>query len=313
MENQWLSAVRELHTAVADVNSTDALEELHHQIVKTAAGVFDCAVVRLALAEEDELVPTASSQDEPIEEIVPVPTTFGYAGQAFQSREIVRINDLTDTRSASSASSSTASGVGSQPTCHRHRALLSIPLEEYGVVQLYSSEAGAFTERDEERAALYAEHVCTALDQASQYYRQRRGRSVKTVKATTLTDTESLAVLDVHCCIEREHDTKAGPPITASKTGTLSTRSPHWTLSTSSTTAVQHRRQPRITRSSGRRVPRSDGCPRHPTRRSSERRTPPCVRGSGTASSVRSSFCSLSTTSRNTPRHYDLTPVPHFQ
>ena len=26
-----------------------------------------------------------------------------------------------------------------------------------------------------------------------------------------LTDTESLAVLDAHCCIEREHDTKAGP------------------------------------------------------------------------------------------------------
>ncbi len=33
-------------------------------------------------------------------------------------------------------------------------------------MQLYSSEEGAFTERDEERAALYAEHVCTALDQA---------------------------------------------------------------------------------------------------------------------------------------------------
>jgi IS5 family transposase len=50
-------------------------------------------------------------------------------------------------------------------------------------------------------------------NQASQYYRRRRGRSVKTVKATTLTDTESLAVLDVHSCIEREHDTKAGPRV----------------------------------------------------------------------------------------------------
>ena len=36
---------------------------------------------------------------------------------------------------------------------------------------------------------------------------------MKTIKATTLTDTESLAVLDVHCCIEREHDTKAGPRV----------------------------------------------------------------------------------------------------
>ena len=62
----------------------------------------------------------------------------------------------------------------------------------------------------------HSEHV--ALDstfferkEASQYYLQRSGRSVKTIKATTLTDTASVAVLDVHCCIEREHDTKAGP------------------------------------------------------------------------------------------------------
>ncbi len=50
-------------------------------------------------------------------------------------------------------------------------------------------------------------------NQASQHYLQRCERSVKTIKATTLTDTESLAVLDVHCCIEREHDTKAGPRV----------------------------------------------------------------------------------------------------
>ena len=49
--------------------------------------------------------------------------------------------------------------------------------------------------------------------QASQYYLQRCGRSVKTIKATTLTDTELLAVLNIHCCIEREHDTKAGPRV----------------------------------------------------------------------------------------------------
>ncbi|SMO90017.1 transposase [Halorubrum cibi] len=49
--------------------------------------------------------------------------------------------------------------------------------------------------------------------QASQHDLQRRNRTVTTIKATTLTDTESLAVLDVHCCIQREHDTKAGPRI----------------------------------------------------------------------------------------------------
>jgi IS5 family transposase len=50
-------------------------------------------------------------------------------------------------------------------------------------------------------------------DQASQYYLQRQNRTVTTIKATTITDTESLAVLDVHCYIEREHYTKAGPRV----------------------------------------------------------------------------------------------------
>ena len=37
-------------------------------------------------------------------------------------------------------------------------------------------------------------------------------------QTTTLTDTASLTVLDVHCCIEREHDTKAGPRAVAADT-----------------------------------------------------------------------------------------------
>ena len=47
--------------------------------------------------------------------------------------------------------------------------------------------------------------------QASQYHFKRNERTVKTVKATTLTDLESLAVLDVHFCIERKPDKHAGP------------------------------------------------------------------------------------------------------
>jgi hypothetical protein len=47
----------------------------------------------------------------------------------------------------------------------------------------------------------------------SQYYCQRKGRTIKMVKATKLTDTESLAVLDVHRCIRHEHETKAGPQV----------------------------------------------------------------------------------------------------
>jgi IS5 family transposase len=49
--------------------------------------------------------------------------------------------------------------------------------------------------------------------QASAYYRTRSDRSVEALKVTTLTDTESLAVLDVQCYAQWRHDTKAGPQV----------------------------------------------------------------------------------------------------
>ncbi len=48
---------------------------------------------------------------------------------------------------------------------------------------------------------------------ASSYYRQRAGRTIQTLKVTTLTDVESLAVLDVHITAQWKHDTKTGPQV----------------------------------------------------------------------------------------------------
>ena len=45
------------------------------------------------------------------------------------------------------------------------------------------------------------------------YYRTRSDRSVETLKVTALTETESLAVLDVQWYAQRRHDTKTGPQI----------------------------------------------------------------------------------------------------
>ena len=48
---------------------------------------------------------------------------------------------------------------------------------------------------------------------ASQYYLQRSDRDIQKLKATSLTDTESLAVLDVPCSIHWKHDAKVGPQV----------------------------------------------------------------------------------------------------
>ena len=48
---------------------------------------------------------------------------------------------------------------------------------------------------------------------ASSYFRQRAGQTIQTLKVTTLTDVESLAVLDVHIAARWKHDTKTGPQV----------------------------------------------------------------------------------------------------
>jgi len=48
---------------------------------------------------------------------------------------------------------------------------------------------------------------------SSSYFRQRSGNTVQTLKVTTLTDVESLAVLDVHITARWKHDTKTGPQV----------------------------------------------------------------------------------------------------
>ena len=48
---------------------------------------------------------------------------------------------------------------------------------------------------------------------SSAYFRQRSGNTVQTLKVTTLTDVESLAVLDVHIAARWKHDTKTGPQV----------------------------------------------------------------------------------------------------
>jgi len=120
------------------------------------------------------------------------------------------------------------------------------------------------------------------------------------VKAMTLTGTESLAVLDVHCCIECEHDTKVSPRVVRRNADDLRAVAADngfqdWYTEYEIATldieylvhyAVQQRRQPRTARSSVRRAIYSGGWQKHPTRQSSECRTPPCVRRSSSDSFV---------------------------
>ncbi len=143
---------------------------------------------------------------------------------------------------------------------------------------------------------------------ASSYHRQRSGNSVQTLKVTTVTDVESLAVLDVHISARWKHDTKTGPqvvrrnaddllPVAADKVfhnwHTKFQFYPTVSSHRSYNVDRDHSRKD-TTRLSGQAATLSTGWPKPHTRQRSTRSAMPCERWAGIDSSVKSSSCSLS-------------------
>jgi PAS domain S-box-containing protein len=171
------SKVTQLHEVATEIASADSREQVYQRTADGAVDVFPADVARVATADGDQLVPAASSDHSSLEQCQPVSPTLGYAGQSRQSGEVLRLDDLTDTRSA--AQSPLQDG-GTLPDADQAepRALLSIPLGEYGVLQAFAYEPAAFSARDEEVAEMLATHVTTALQriEAESTIRRERDR-----------------------------------------------------------------------------------------------------------------------------------------
>ena len=58
-------------------------------------------------------------------------------------------------------------------------------------------------------------------ENASRHYCRRTDYRVQTLKATALVDTDTQAVLDVHCTMSRRHDTKIGEQVALRNAGDL--------------------------------------------------------------------------------------------
>jgi signal transduction histidine kinase len=146
------------------------------------------------VVEGEQLVPIVSTDGETaaMEDSASVPVQA--ARRARQSTEVVRVDDLTDTRSAggSVAESSTTASVQAHdktaeaPSAEPYRSLLTVPLEGHRVLQLFAVEPGAFTDRDEDVAEMLATHVTTAVERVEAQAEIRRERDRLDEFATVL-------------------------------------------------------------------------------------------------------------------------------
>jgi len=175
--HEHTSRVTKLHGVATDITRADSKAQIFQRTADGAVDVFDADVARVAIIDGDQLVPTVSSDSAPLDACNPVSTTVGYAGQSYQSGKVLRLDDLTDTRSAAQFPLQDGEPQpDTEPT--DPQALLSIPLGKYGVVQVLAHKPAAFSERDEEVAEMLATHVTTALQsiEAEATIRRERDR-----------------------------------------------------------------------------------------------------------------------------------------
>jgi hypothetical protein len=184
----------------------------------------------------------------------------------------------------------------------------------------------------------YAIYICRALLRISaQQHPQsdhvalnstffERDRIVRSVNATNLTNTDSFAVLDMHYFIERKHDTKTVPQFirvpaddlraVAADNGFQDWHT-EYEIATLYIEYIVHHRGPTAKATANNPLIRTKGYKGWIAETSystgQRTRTPHCVHESGTDSFVRSFSYLRSTISRNSPRHYDRTPIPSFQ
>ncbi|GCF16198.1 hypothetical protein Harman_41330 [Haloarcula mannanilytica] len=146
---------------------------------------------------------------------------------------------------------------------------------------------------------------------ASSYYRQRSGSTVQTLKVTTVTDIESLAVLDVHISARWQHDTKTGPQVVRRNADDLLSVAAdsgfqdwhtEYEIAALDIDYLVHYRGSSLNATannaplSGQKDTLSAGWPKLRIRQRSARSATPCERLAGIDSSVKLSLCSPSQT-----------------
>ncbi|AGB14697.1 PAS domain S-box [Halovivax ruber XH-70] len=142
--------VTRLHEGTLGIAAADSEAELFEHAVDTAERILDIDVCYLGIVEDGEFVPKGRPSWPIREEIGALPLEYGLMGETYRTGESYRIGDAaTDDR--------THDEVGD------FRACISVPIDEFGVLQAVSTTPDTYDESDLELVELLAAHVAESL------------------------------------------------------------------------------------------------------------------------------------------------------
>lgn len=212
----YSAMVTDLHDLATEIAAADTEAAVCRRAVDGALELFDCDEARVLAMEGGQFVPLATSgQNDPDPEALSSVTT-GIAGETLRTGSIARIADLSATRSAAVHSvAGPGDRVSPAPSipdgAAGHRSLLSVPLNDRGVLQFFARDADAFTDRDEEVADMLATHVATAIERvrAQETIRRERDRLEEFAGVLSHDIRNPLHVADARLRLARDADDPA--------------------------------------------------------------------------------------------------------
>jgi diguanylate cyclase (GGDEF)-like protein len=149
-ENERLrDKIRSLHDIAFKMENCTEEEEVYDLIVKAATEILSFDYYSLDIVEGDYLI--AKRNSENIEVNTRVPKYEGIAGKTLKTGKTIIVDDV-------------SKEVDARPSSSRIKAVLSVPIGDFGVFQTITIESGSFKHEDAELAELLMFHAVGAFE-----------------------------------------------------------------------------------------------------------------------------------------------------
>ncbi|MGM0419702.1 MAG: HD domain-containing phosphohydrolase [Bacillota bacterium] len=141
--------IEELHKVAVELASAEKEEKVYQLTVEAAERIFEFDVCTLDIVEDDMFVVKATSSGVTEGGSVSMPIE-GVAGRQYRKQEALITPDITADKD-------------SQPAKDEYRSAMTVPIDEYGIFQVISTEVNNFNEQDLKLTELLISHTSTAI------------------------------------------------------------------------------------------------------------------------------------------------------
>ncbi|MFC7057438.1 sensor histidine kinase [Halovenus salina] len=151
-----------LHDAATVIGRAESASEVYETVTATAKRIFEFDLVAIDVERDGKLVQEAWSLDMnggDYYETLSLADNDTLAVRAYNSQETILVDDLRESDIT--------------PASSEYRAVLTIPIGEFGTFQAVSTNVGAFDEYDREFAELLVDHAAVKLEQLADKDRLR--------------------------------------------------------------------------------------------------------------------------------------------